>query len=158
MQLLRKMKIPFDKVKPLAFQGAFLASLYLGMKTISSRMKTPTHPLVCGYVDVIQNEGISQCMTELCGVLEQQTMNRILEMTAFVVRMETSKEIQAQNMILKASTDVLDAVKEGVNEVEKKSMMSSEGVREIAYCKEETIPNLETHLMNLLHNHLLSRR
>ena len=130
-----------------------MAAVGLGIHTLSGMRKVELHPLVVG--EVAAYPGLAMALTQLAALGNDAGIESIVEEVNSILLLDGSKALSAQWMISRKSASVLKHARRLCASVN--SCESDSKYRTVLLCSEEVIPQLESHLDNILHNHLLSR-
>lgn len=146
-----------DKIKmnpkPLMMQAGLMAAVGLGIRTLSSLRKHHVHPLVVG--EVAAYPGLAMALTQLAALGDDERTESLVEEVNSILLLDGSKALSAQWLISRKSASVMKQARQLCGSVN--SCESDTRYRDVLMCSDEVLPQLESHLDNILHNHLLSR-
>ena len=140
------------QLKPFILQGAFLASLYSGAKMIRKWSEVQPHPEVLQYVHVKAHGGISSVFSQMAEVGTGPEFRALLEKCEELMRLSRTSRPDAQCHISRLSSEISQGAKRFLSKP-----CGDAQFRACQYCLEECLPMLETHMDDVLHNHLLDR-
>ena len=144
-----------EAAKPILLQGAFFGVLALGAKSLRKLVQAPIHPLVAARPDIAWHPGIASTMSQLAELGNPPALEAIMNSIAGFLAADRSGEPSAQWHMSRMSTKIIHDVKYMLGCVNVTA--SDEMFRLVLNCNEEVVPQLETHLDDVLHNHLLRR-
>ena len=139
--------------KPLMMQAGLMAAVGLGIRTLTSLRKFEVHPLVVG--EVAAHPGLAMTLTQLSALGDDKCIESLVEEVNSILHLDGSKALSAQWLISRKSASVMKQARQLCNRTN--SCESDSRFRAVLLCSEEVLPQLESHLDNILHNHLLSR-
>lgn len=142
-------------VKPVLLQGAFIAALGVGAKSLRYLSRTPMHPLLNEYPDVAKHPPLQAALTQIAHLGHDVSTRRILEATRGVLQHDAASLPSSQSHITRLSQSIMEIAKRTCEEVD--CAGSDEMFRRVLDCQQEAIPQLQVQLDDILHNHLLSR-
>ena len=144
-----------NSVKPLLLQGAFFAALYSGARALRVMAQTPLHPAVQARETIRSHAGLATALTQLAKIGDGAALDSILDKVCLVLRYDASDQLDAQWHICRLSSDI---VREAKALCTSSSVLTTDELfRDARNCEEEAVPQIETHLDDILHNHLIAR-
>lgn len=139
-----------------ALQGSLFAILGMGAYAMRRLLHEPLHPLVMQYTSVVARQpSLAGCVSRLSVLNDLDGLDAILHRLSEIVDLDASPSPAAQWQISRKSGEVVQEAREMCRRVS--AATSEEMFRAVLTCTDEVVPQLEGHLQNLLHNHLLSR-
>ena len=134
-------------------QAGLMAAVGLGIRTLTSLRKVEVHPLVVG--EVAAHPGLASTLTQLSALGDDACIESLVEEVNSILHLDGSKALSAQWLISRKSASVMKQARRLCSSTN--SCESDSRFRTVLMCSEEVLPQLESHLDNILHNHLLSR-
>lgn len=144
-----------EAAKPILLQGAFFGALALGAKSLRKLVTPPVHPSVAARPDIAWHPGIASTMSQMARLDNPVALEAIMNSISGLMAEDRSGTPSAQWHMSRMNTKILNDAKYMLGCVNVTA--SDEMFRLVLNCSEEVIPQLETHLDDILHNHLLRR-
>lgn len=144
--------MPID-FKPYLLQAGFFAVMGVGLNALRALTTQTIHPLVTG--EITMHPGLAMAMTQLANLQQDRDLQRLVQDINEILRLDSSQTLSAQWWISRKNADVVKRARKLCQDV--KHHESDTLFVEAMTCSEEVVPQLEGHLDNLLHNHLLAR-
>lgn len=146
----------FHAVRPIAMQASFFAAMGLGVYTLRRLSTVPLHPSVAACPEIAQKHpAIAETLSQLAKLDDGDAFHAVLRMVAAVVSIDEQGGPAAQWHISRQNTQIVRRAKSMCSSTN--ALKTDDAFRVALNCQEETIPQLESHLDNLLHNHILRR-
>lgn len=122
------------------------------------RITTPSlHPLVSEQTLLrTRHPALAASVSQLCALKNDDAFRKILMRIVEIAHLDESRALNAQWRISRLSADVVEDAKAMCLSVP--TEQSEDLFRAVLMCTEEAVPQMQTHLDNLLHNHLLARK
>lgn len=145
-----------NMMRPVALQASILGGLGLGAYALR-RLSTPAlHPMVAERVDLVRHSpALAATVSQLAAIGDEDGLRRLVDKLVRVVHIDLALGPAAQWQISRLNTEIANDAKRMCRTVS--VAHSNEMFRIVLDCQNEVIPQMQTHLDNLLHNHLLSR-
>ena len=143
--------------RPLALQASLFGALGLGAYVLR-RLSTPAlHPVLAEEHPEIaaHSPALAATASQLATLQNEAGLRDLVRKIAEVVRLDLAGGPTAQWRISRLNTDIVNDARSLCARAPRAS--SEDLFRAVLDCQNETIPQLQGHLDNLLHNHLLAR-
>lgn len=144
-----------DSVKPILLQGAFFGGLAFGARALRKFVETPLHPLVEARPDIASHPGIASTLSQLARLENPVALESVMNSVSCFLQEDRSEAPAAQWRMSRMCTKIISDAKYMLGSTNMTA--SDEMFRLVLSCNDEVIPQLETHLDDILHNHLLRR-
>jgi hypothetical protein len=144
-----------EMARPILLQGAFLGGLAFGARVLRNFVTIPLHPSVVARPDIACHTGIASTMTQLARLDNPLALESVMDSISRFLKEDRSDAPSAQWHMARMCTEIISDVKHMLSCANVTA--SDELFRVVLICSEEVIPQLETHLEDVLHNHLLRR-
>lgn len=140
----------------MALQASFFATLGLGAYAIRKLTAAELHPLIVSEFPDIEQEcaNLAATLSQLGALAEEAAFRDILLVMRRILAADRSSGPRAQWDISRDSAELLRLAKAACA----KAPLSDDAYRSSMHAQEETLPQLQGQLDDLLHNHLLARR
>ena len=146
-----------ELVRPMAMQAGFFASLGVGAMMIRRLSAVHVHPMVLEHAPAVVRRfpAMAITLTPLLELGDEDAFLRLLGMLTTIEGLDRDGGPAAQWQISRLSTKAIAVVN---NMCDKAQRARSDAMfHAVLTCREEVVNQLEVHLQNLLHNHLLTR-
>ena len=143
------------KLRPFLMQGAFFAALHMGARALRKLSHVPAHPIVQQSPYVMSFPGVAATLTQLGAVCDEAGFRALVEKTCTMLHYHVHATDASQWHMSRLIGEIVQDAK--MLCAHAPSASSTEMFRDVLACQEEVIPQLQTHLDDILHNHLLSR-
>ena len=141
--------------KPILLQGTFFAALGLGAHMLRKFSKEPVHHLVAENESLMKFETIAQSVSQMGNLKDDDRFNELVALVESFVKWHEAKLPFLQWHMSKL---IYSIQAHGENMCNCASQKLHEDIfRNALNCREETLPQLKSHLEDILHNHLLDR-
>ena len=142
--------------KPLAMQGAFFAVLGAGVVALRKATETPVDPRVVERpLLTTRCPGLASAVSQLAALGQDEAFEALLDRLCHIVSLDDGTRASAQWEI---SRQASAAVSEARALCRKACVHGDDARFQAAVsCEEDAVPQIQTHLDDLLHNHLLRR-
>ena len=136
--------------RAIALQVGFFAVLGGGVLALKALSRSAIHPLVEAHPEVCAHHGVAAALSMLGDLGDDAEMEGIVQDFKHIVHLASDVHTHgAQGQLARAQPAMVARVR-GM-------CKRSQSVRAVV-CMEEAVPQLEQHLEDMLHNHLLARR
>lgn len=142
--------------KPLAMQGAFFAALGVGAMALRKATETPLDSRVARYPQLAARcPGLGAAASQLAALGQDEAFEALLLRLCFIVDLDDTSRSSAQWEI---SRHTSSAVREA-RALCRRACRDGDDARFQAAvaCEDDAVPQIQSHLDDLLHNHLLRR-
>ena len=135
-------------------QASFFGAMALGAYTLKLLNRKPLHPLVKEKPELCTHSPVlASLLSQLHCLDDEPGLRRLVEKTADLVAHDKAGRLSAPWRISRLSSDIVRDAKALCDQTKKTD--SDELFRNVLFCTEEIIPQMESQLDDLLHNHLL---
>lgn len=140
----------------IALQASFFATLGLGAYAIRKLTTLEVHPLIVSEFPEIEHQcaNIAATLSQIGSITNESAFRDILSLMRRIIAADQSSGPRAQWDISRDSAELLRIAKIACA----KEPTSDDAYRSSMTAQEETLPQLQSQLDDLLHNHLLARR
>ena len=138
-----------------AMQASLFATLGLGAYALRRLTHEPLHPIVMEHSNVVARyPSLAAAVSRLHVLQNDEGLRHILEQLSRIAEMDAGRSPAAQWQISRMSGDVARDARAMCRKASESK--SEEMFRAVLTCTDEVVPQIEGHLENLLHNHLLA--
>jgi hypothetical protein len=149
------MKYVKEKMQKIITQAGALLGVGTTVFLVRKLWRRELHPVVSAHCQLVTKEpALAEVLSELAAVGVNEQFELILEITDEVIRLANDKIKNKSNQwhIARLNGDIIRRAKDMCKI---KGRMDEASFQTVIYAKEEHIPQLESLLDNVLHNHLL---
>ena len=142
--------------RAVALQAGFFASMGLGAYALRRLMHEPLHPLLAAREASDRYPSLAASLSQLATLGDDEGLRRCLAFFDEIAELDAStRRLDAQWKISRASAELVREAKDMCERVH--ASASDDVFRAVLTCTDEVVPQLESHLETVLHNHLLAR-
>lgn len=145
-----------DLVRPVLLQAGVFAALGGALYAMRKLSNDVVHPLVAQYPDLVRrHHGLAVTASRLATLGNAEAFKRVVAALAAVDEADAQGGTTAQWRISRLSAEAVREAKAMCARAP--TARSDEAYRAALVCADEVVPQLQGHLDDLLHNHLLAR-
>lgn len=143
-------------MRPIALQASFFGALGLGAYVVRRLSSPVLHPVVAQHTHLVQHlPALTATISQLGALGSDESLASLVKKVLCVVDLDQSHSPTAQWQIARLNSEIVEDAKRMCHVLS--TTHSDELFRTVLDCQQEVVPQLEAHLDNLLHNHLLER-
>lgn len=140
--------------KPVAMQTALFGAIGAGVLVLRKLTKTPLHPLVSARPELARHPVMAHAASRFADLGDEAAFVRLLDKLEAIASLDAVRLPATQWKISRMSADV---VRDAESMCARAPVVqSNDAFRAVLTCRDEAIPQLQSELDNLLHNHLLA--
>lgn len=141
------------RVRPLVVQGSLMAGLGVGLYALRSAVTAPLHPSLAALGR--SYPGLAAAASALHALGDEAGFARLVAKLEEIARLDVARGPAAQWQISRLSAEVVRDARELCRRAP--AAESDAVFQAVLQCTDETVPQIQSHLDDLLHNHLLAR-
>jgi hypothetical protein len=144
-------------LRPLALQAGLFAGLGLGVYALRRLMAQPVHPVVLEESPRLASDfpALAQALSKLGALGDEPALRALARKAERIAELDAANGPASQWQITRLSVEVVRDARAMCRAAP--SAHSNDVFCAVLDCQDEAIPQLQEHLDNLLHNHLLAR-
>ena len=145
-----------DVARKGALQASFLGALGLGAYALRCLSREALHPLVAERTTLVKRyPALCACVSKLHTLGDERALATLVDKLGSIAELDAARGPAAQWQISRLSAEVVREARDMCRRAN--TAGSDEVFRAVLTCTDEVVPQVQGHLDDLLHNHLLAR-